>query len=85
MKVATIAEKMPFYDMVIRLTHLWSQCIATHQDRNRLRISDQSVNELLIGDFRLRRVQRPVCGRQVPVLGILEVPEVSQRNTSKSS
>ena len=24
MKLATMAEKMPFYDMVIRLTHLWT-------------------------------------------------------------
>ena len=53
MKVATIAEKMPFYDMGIRLTHLWSQCIATHQDRNRRCISGQSLDEFLIGDFRL--------------------------------
>ena len=85
MKLAIIAEKMPFYDMVIRLMHLWSPSIATHHERDCCRISGQSLDELLIAGFRRRRVQRPVRGRRVPVLGIFEVPEVSQRNTSKSS
>ena len=53
MKLAIIAEKMPFYDMVIRFIHLWSPCIATHQERNRYRISGQSLDELLIAGFRL--------------------------------
>ena len=52
MKVATIAEKILFYDMGIRFMYLSSPCIATHQDRNRLRISDQSLDELLIAGFR---------------------------------
>ena len=52
MKLVIIAEKMPFYAMGM-LVQLWSSCIATHQDRNRRRISGQSLDELLIADFRL--------------------------------
>ena len=52
MKLAIIAEKM-VYSMGVRLTQLWSPCIATHQDPNRRLISGQSLDELLIADFRL--------------------------------
>ena len=84
MKPAIIAEKMPFYGMRIRLRQLWSPRIATHQNRNRRRISGQCLDEFLITDFRLCHVQRPLRGGRIPVLGGFEEPKVSQRNTGKS-